>query len=343
MLVSIIITNYNYQAYLREAIDSALQQTHPEVEVLVVDDGSLDDSRSIIDSYGARITPVYKTNGGHLSSVNLGFEKSHGDVAIFLDADDALLPDAAAQHAARLSDPSVVKSSGYLRVVDTDGRLTTHAIPGRLSPSGDYRAATLKWGLDVYRGTFTSGNAWSRAFLTRVMPLPDRDAIDNLIGPDGYLAAVDVLFGRVESIDAPVGRYRIHGSNNGPVNFHFGAAHLRKRLECRRRRTEFAVQTAARLGLNIDTRRFSRLNDWKLNLMNQALTLMEQDAPPPFVEFVASPFHREPGGPVKALVLSSCFVLVRLLPTRLALRFAHRLLRLSAARHAVARSGRRRA
>jgi glycosyltransferase involved in cell wall biosynthesis len=59
-LVSIIITNYNYGRYLRAAIDSALAQTYPQVEVIVVDDGSTDGSREIIEAYGKRVIPIIK-------------------------------------------------------------------------------------------------------------------------------------------------------------------------------------------------------------------------------------------------------------------------------------------
>src|SRR5208282_584801 len=92
-LVSIIVTNYNYARYLRAAIDSALAQTYPHVEVIVVDDGSTDESREVIESYEKRVLPVIKANGGHGSAVNAGFVVSRGEIVIFLDADDELLPE----------------------------------------------------------------------------------------------------------------------------------------------------------------------------------------------------------------------------------------------------------
>src|SRR5437870_10165188 len=93
-LVSIIINNYNYGRFLREAIDSALAQTAPNVEVIVVDDGSTDNSAAIIAGYGNRVVPMFKTNGGQTSALNAGFARSTGDVVLFLDADDVLLPTA---------------------------------------------------------------------------------------------------------------------------------------------------------------------------------------------------------------------------------------------------------
>lgn len=91
-LVSIIINNYNYESFLQIAINSALKQTYPNIEVVVVDDGSTDHSWEIIESYGDRIIPVAKENGGQASSLNAGVQASSGDILCFLDADDIFYP-----------------------------------------------------------------------------------------------------------------------------------------------------------------------------------------------------------------------------------------------------------
>ena len=93
-LATIIITSYNYAAYVGRAIDSALAQTYPQVEVIVVDDGSRDGSAEIIAQYGNRIGSLLKANSGQASAWNAGFNLSHGDVICFLDSDDVLLPTA---------------------------------------------------------------------------------------------------------------------------------------------------------------------------------------------------------------------------------------------------------
>src|SRR5215207_5228480 len=90
--VSVVVNNYNYERFLREAIDSALEQTYPHTEVVVVDDGSTDGSREVIAGYGEQVIPVLKENGGQASAFNAGFEASGGEVVIFLDADDYLFP-----------------------------------------------------------------------------------------------------------------------------------------------------------------------------------------------------------------------------------------------------------
>ncbi len=95
-LVSILINNYNYGKFLAEAFDSALAQTYDRCETIVVDDGSTDNSPEIIASYGDRIVPIFKTNGGQASAFNAGFAASSGDIICFLDADDVFLPEKAA-------------------------------------------------------------------------------------------------------------------------------------------------------------------------------------------------------------------------------------------------------
>ncbi|HEY9596457.1 MAG TPA: glycosyltransferase family A protein, partial [Cyanophyceae cyanobacterium] len=92
-LVSILINNYNYEPFLKKAIDSALNQTYSSIEVIVVDDGSTDNSREVISRYGDKIIPVFKENGGQASAFNAGFAASQGDIICFLDSDDLFLPE----------------------------------------------------------------------------------------------------------------------------------------------------------------------------------------------------------------------------------------------------------
>ena len=109
--LSIVVISYDYEQYLAAAIDSALAQTHP-VDVLVVDDGSTDGSRAIIDSYGDRIRVILKTNGGNSSVINAALPETTTDVVMFLDADDLLHEDAAAAVVEAWTDTAPRSSSG---------------------------------------------------------------------------------------------------------------------------------------------------------------------------------------------------------------------------------------
>lgn len=91
MLVSVLINNINYGKYLGECIDSVLSQTYKDFELIIVDDGSTDESSLLLDQYSAvdqRIKVIKKENGGQLSAFNAGFCASKGEIIFFLDADD---------------------------------------------------------------------------------------------------------------------------------------------------------------------------------------------------------------------------------------------------------------
>src|SRR6266478_6206724 len=97
-LVSIVIANYNYAHFLGDAIASALQQTYEHTEVIVVDDGSTDNSKEVIANYGSRVLPVLiAKNCGQSSSFNVGFARSRGQIICFLDSDDVFAPETVAR------------------------------------------------------------------------------------------------------------------------------------------------------------------------------------------------------------------------------------------------------
>jgi glycosyltransferase involved in cell wall biosynthesis len=89
-MISIIIPNYNGARFLREAIDSALSPEGVEVEVIVVDDGSTDDSREVIESYGGRIRSIFQENLGACAARNAGLALTSAAYVLFLDSDDKL-------------------------------------------------------------------------------------------------------------------------------------------------------------------------------------------------------------------------------------------------------------
>jgi glycosyltransferase involved in cell wall biosynthesis len=92
-LVSIVIPVYNGSNYVREAIDSALSQTYKNIEVIIVNDGSTDDSEKIIKSYGNRIRYFKKENGGASTALNLGIQKMKGEYFSWLSHDDMYYSD----------------------------------------------------------------------------------------------------------------------------------------------------------------------------------------------------------------------------------------------------------
>ena len=90
--VTVLIPAFNSAGTIREAIESVLAQTHPATEILVVDDGSSDDSATVAAALGDPVRVLSKGNGGTASARNLGIAEARGEVIAFLDADDIYLP-----------------------------------------------------------------------------------------------------------------------------------------------------------------------------------------------------------------------------------------------------------
>jgi glycosyltransferase involved in cell wall biosynthesis len=87
-LITCIVPVYNGELYLREAVDSIRSQTYPEVEIIIVDDGSTDGTAAIIAEYGAIVRPISQPNAGPPSARNRGLAAARGEFVAFLDADD---------------------------------------------------------------------------------------------------------------------------------------------------------------------------------------------------------------------------------------------------------------
>lgn len=211
--ISIVINNYNYGRYLQCAIESALAQTYPQTEVIVVDDGSTDDSRSLIAAYGRQVIPVLQANGGQAAAMNAGFARSRGELVIFLDADDMLHPQIAEQVAAHFElHPAAVRAQYRLAVVDAQGAPTGEMKPPRHAPipAGDLRAPVLLYGDDL-PWLPTSGNVFAAETLRQIFPIP---VAGYRICADYYLSNLTPLFGCVMALDVTGGYYRVHGHNH---------------------------------------------------------------------------------------------------------------------------------
>jgi hypothetical protein len=230
LTVDVIIDNYNYGRFLSAAIDSALAQTYDATRVVVVDDGSTDESREIIARYGDRILSVMKDNGGQASAVNAGAATSCADVVIFLDSDDVLSPETAARVAVEAARNPVASKIQYrLEVIDRDGRRTGQLKPAPHIPlpSGDLRREQLTAPFDI-AWLSMSGVAFPRWVLRRLLPVPETEFP---ILADMYLQHLSTLLGPVVTLDWVGGGYRIHGANNyEPATSRLDLDHLRRTI-----------------------------------------------------------------------------------------------------------------
>jgi glycosyltransferase involved in cell wall biosynthesis len=206
--VSIIIPSYNYQDYIAAAVDSALEQTLP-CEVIVVDDGSTDNSLAVLNTYGDRIRLLVKANAGESSAVWTGFQHARGSVIIVLDSDDVLHPQCA-ETVVRHFTHGVVKVQYQLNKIganDEDKRVVFPHYPTGFGPHDIFE---MNRTTGSYPSPPNSGNALSRDLLERILPIED-PRFRNCF--DGYVNVLAPLYGSIISLSRVLGSYRVHGAN----------------------------------------------------------------------------------------------------------------------------------
>jgi glycosyltransferase involved in cell wall biosynthesis len=204
--VSVIIDTFNYGCFIEQAIDSVLSQDFPadRREVLVVDDGSSDNTAERVKKYGSQIQYFQKQNGGQASAFNFGFARARGEVLCFLDADDYWLPGKLRKVAdAFQSDPAGMVYHDYelsnpnAQGVPTNLDLISGQVPADFGSLMRYRVFP------------TSCLAFRRSALERLLPMPE--AIN--LQADAYLALLVIFVAPILALPEKLTVYRIHGDN----------------------------------------------------------------------------------------------------------------------------------
>ncbi len=222
-LVSILINNYNYGHFLSEAIDSALNQTYPHLEIIVVDDGSVDNSREIITSYKDQIIPVFKENGGQASAFNAGFVASSGEIICLLDSDDLFLPHKVTKIVNILSSSSTTGWCFHaLELIDKNLQTIEKAAncnqalkkAGSLVKEYDLRFHLQRGKLNNYIPSYgvpaTSGLCFRRSLLEQILPMPEAEKVSL---SDNYIKYLALALAKGCVISQPLASQRIHGNN----------------------------------------------------------------------------------------------------------------------------------
>jgi len=210
-LVSILINNYNYGRFLQQAIDSALNQTYSHFEIIVVDDGSSDNSQEIIMTYGDKIIPIFQENGGQASAFNAGFAASRGEVICFLDADDIFSPEKATEIARTFTE---YEDAGWCFHILKFFSENQENFPQRIdmldSAVFDLRAKMKLGKLTIpHINLATSGMCFRRSLLELILPMPETIKITS----DDYIKYISLGLQPGFILFKELSFQRIHGNN----------------------------------------------------------------------------------------------------------------------------------
>lgn len=221
--ISVLVNNYNYGRYVDRAIDSALAQQMSDVEIIVVDDGSSDNSRSVLEVYGDRVKVIFQANQGQAAAINNAVRASVGDILCFLDADDWWAPGKlSAVAAAFRANPKASLVYHRLQPAQADGSSTSRPIPRSLC-SGNLAQRLAKsagwWPFPMTSAISVRRTAWEKAG-----NIPEQFRIS----ADAWLVGIYPFLGNVAALPDTLGFYRIH--NNSWYRKADDAAMLRKRM-----------------------------------------------------------------------------------------------------------------
>jgi glycosyltransferase involved in cell wall biosynthesis len=260
-LVTALINTYNYGRLLPFAINSVLAQTYPDIEILVVDDGSTDHTPQVLAQYGDRIRVIRTQNGGQGHTFNIGIPAARGDLIMLLDADDMWLPtkvERMVQLAAERPNAALL----YHRFQNIDKKGAHVGIPQpHTLTSGDYRAKYLRSG-GTWWSPITSVLVLRPEHVKKALPIPTyavREGADTLI--TDFCAVTSEIAAAPEALTLR----RLHGANLYAAGRDDRSFRSREIRESDVRRIEWRMfslrQVVERLGgefrLNLD------LNEWR--------------------------------------------------------------------------------
>lgn len=203
--LSIVISCFNYRAFVAEAIESVLRQDQADVELIVVDDGSTDGSWAVIQGFG--IAKSFRLdNGGALAACRFGLAQADAAFVLFLDADDRLVPGSLACILPHLA-PEIAKLQFPLTPIDAEGRVLGPSSPPLAAGPAGMRLRREVMATGCYASPPTSGNVFRRDLCAIL------DEIDYERWVDGVILFAAPFFGEVVNLAEPLGCYRLHGRN----------------------------------------------------------------------------------------------------------------------------------
>jgi glycosyltransferase involved in cell wall biosynthesis len=207
-LVSIVVPCYNQADYLKQAIDSVLSQDYPRIELIILDDGSTDDTQAVLAAYAGRFNFESHANMGQAGTLNKGWGMSKGEILSYLAADDFLLPGAVRTSVEKLiADPGIVLTYCDFNLVDSQSGVLRR----KRAPGFSYRDLAVRIICQPGPGVFFRRDAFQRAGFWDVFlkQIPDYE----------YWLRLG-LVGKFERIPEVLAAYRVHDQSYSfsPVN-----------------------------------------------------------------------------------------------------------------------------
>lgn len=217
-LVSVLIANFNYAAFLSDAIESVLSQTYRDFELIICDDGSTDGSWDVVGRYkdrDSRVKAVRQLNAGQARAMNTAFQQSRGEVICLLDSDDVFMPTKLENvvHAFAVSPQSGLAVNRMFRVDKYRRRLCQMPVFHRLEEGWYGPSLDPAAGPPFLPGLAPcSGLSLRRTVAERILPLPRHGKF----AADALVLHLGPLMTPIVAIEAPLSEYRVlHGGNWG--------------------------------------------------------------------------------------------------------------------------------
>lgn len=211
MKTSVIITNYNYRRFVFSAIESVLQQTMIPDEVIIVDDGSCDDSLDIIEQYRScpRVKIISKANGGQLSAFNAGYTETTGDLIFFLDADD-IYAESYVEEACHYYEKHPECDFLYVGFEEF-GTVEREMLAFPHDVDHGYSVADVFFN-GIWIGGPTSTNSMRRAVLDKILPLNLEESW-RICADNCFVHGASLVGARKHYYNNSLIKYRVHANN----------------------------------------------------------------------------------------------------------------------------------
>ena len=208
--VTCVITTYQYGHFIARCLDSVLAQDHPrgQVEIIVVDDGSTDDTRAVVARYEHAVRYIHQPNAGQIAATNRGIGEATGDYITLVDADDTVAPDRVSARAAILdARPEVGFVYGAMDIIDAGGALVDSSYH-RSYDVPTHAGRVL--GPLLERNFVPGGTMMFRAADRAVHhPIAEHASVQ-----DWWIAANVAAVAELAYLDRPMASYRLHGAND---------------------------------------------------------------------------------------------------------------------------------